>query len=102
MYFTVLVTSMESYNRRISARLGQNAMVSVSVKLIFFIRIVDFCYSNEIILINFRGLMLYGLKEDPNNPETEDLLASDPDICLIPNIVQKVILPKLTGILLFY
>ncbi|XP_077291143.1 PAX3- and PAX7-binding protein 1 isoform X2 [Arctopsyche grandis] len=47
----------------------------------------------------YRGLMLYGLKEDPNSPETEDLLASDPDICLIPNIVQKVILPKLTELI---
>lgn len=46
----------------------------------------------------FSGLMLYGLREDPENPETEDTLNNDPDICLISNIVQKVILPKITGI----
>lgn len=45
--------------------------------------------------------MLYGLREDPENPETEDTLLNDPDICLISNIVQKVILPKITGIYLY-
>lgn len=38
--------------------------------------------------------MLYGLS---GTPETEESLAEDPDISMIPNVVFKVIIPKLTG-----
>ena len=37
-------------------------------------------------------LILYGLKEG----ETEDGLKQDPDLQLVPTIIEKVLLPKLT------
>ncbi|CAH2020001.1 unnamed protein product, partial [Acanthoscelides obtectus] len=40
----------------------------------------------------YRTLALYGLHDD----ETEESLAKDPDITLLPTIVEKVIIPKLT------
>ncbi|VEN47430.1 unnamed protein product [Callosobruchus maculatus] len=40
----------------------------------------------------YRTLALYGLHDD----ETEESLAKDPDISLLPTIVEKVIIPKLT------
>ncbi|KAK9721671.1 GC-rich sequence DNA-binding factor-like protein [Popillia japonica] len=40
----------------------------------------------------YRTLALYGLHDD----ETENTLSNDPDVNLLPNIIEKVILPKLT------
>ncbi|KAJ8978174.1 hypothetical protein NQ317_009662 [Molorchus minor] len=40
----------------------------------------------------YRTLALYGLHDD----ETEETLALDPDISLLPTIIEKVIVPKLT------
>ncbi|KAJ8942846.1 hypothetical protein NQ314_009908 [Rhamnusium bicolor] len=40
----------------------------------------------------YRTLALYGLHDD----ETEETLAKDPDISLLPTIIEKVIIPKLT------
>lgn len=40
----------------------------------------------------YRTLALYGLHDD----ETEETLGKDPDILLLPNIVEKLIVPKLT------
>jgi hypothetical protein len=37
-------------------------------------------------------LILYGLKEG----ETEDGLKQDPDVKLVPTVIEKVLLPKLT------
>ncbi|ERL92824.1 hypothetical protein D910_10132, partial [Dendroctonus ponderosae] len=42
----------------------------------------------------YRTLALYGLHDD----ETEGGLAKDPDVCLLPNIVDKVLVPKLSNI----
>lgn len=42
----------------------------------------------------YRTLALYGLHDD----ETESGLAKDPDVCLLPNIVDKVLVPKLSNI----
>ncbi|XP_057654367.1 PAX3- and PAX7-binding protein 1 isoform X2 [Diorhabda carinulata] len=40
----------------------------------------------------YRTLALYGLHDD----ETEESLAKDPDISLLPTIIEKIIIPKLT------
>lgn len=40
----------------------------------------------------YKTLMLYGA----HNKELEEQLATDPDINLVPTIVEKVIMPKLT------
>lgn len=40
----------------------------------------------------YESLMFYGHRKD------EQLNASDPDIKLIPTLIEKVLLPKLTGI----
>ncbi|CAG9863520.1 unnamed protein product [Phyllotreta striolata] len=40
----------------------------------------------------YRTLALYGLHDD----ETEETLAKDPDISLLPSLIDKIIIPKLT------
>lgn len=40
----------------------------------------------------YRTLALYGLHDD----ETEETLAKDPDISMLPTIIEKIIVPKLT------
>lgn len=42
----------------------------------------------------YRTLALYGLHDD----ETESTLAKDPDVHLIPNIVEKILIPKLSNL----
>lgn len=41
----------------------------------------------------YETMMKYGFKPD----ETEAQLADDPDIRLVPSIMEKIILPKITG-----
>lgn len=41
----------------------------------------------------YETIMRYGFKPD----ETEAQLADDPDIRLVPSIMEKIILPKITG-----
>ena len=42
----------------------------------------------------FNIIMKYGY----SNNETEETLLNDPDLCLIPSLIEKIILPKITGL----
>lgn len=45
----------------------------------------------------YETVMRYGFKPD----ETEAQLLDDPDIRLVPTLIEKIVLPKITGDLLF-
>ncbi|CAG9768997.1 unnamed protein product [Ceutorhynchus assimilis] len=62
----------------------------IRLKLIFWNPLNE---TNEIEKMDwYRTLALYGLHDD----ETENSLAKDPDITLLPTVVEKVLVPKLT------
>lgn len=64
----------------------------VRLKLVFWNPLLD---TNEMAKMEwYRTLALYGLHED----ETETSLAKDPDINLIPIVVEKILVPKLTNL----